>query len=82
MAAELGLLDAMKRYPGEESALSDALTYADQITGPAGEQLSIDDRMAKMLERHGPGSVQAKVHPVRRPYLVQVAARVELRLAG
>jgi hypothetical protein len=81
MARAQGFQDALDGYPAELSALADALTYADQSTGPDGQRLPIRLRMAEMLARHGPASVQAQVHPVRGPYLLAVADRVERRLA-
>jgi putative nucleotidyltransferase with HDIG domain len=74
-----GLGTGLDRYDHEESAVSDALTYADQTTGPHGERLPITARLAEMLRRHGPHSPQALVHRERAPYLLTVAARVERR---
>lgn len=76
------LTDALAAYPDECSPVSDALTYADQSTGPAGQPLPIRARMAEMLARHGADSAQARVHHVRGPYLLAVAERVETRLAS
>jgi hypothetical protein len=75
-----GLHGVLRGYPHERSAVCDALTYADQTTGPTGERLPIQLRMAEMLARHGPDSAQAQVHHVRGPYLLAVAGRVERRL--
>jgi hypothetical protein len=80
MAHALSLSGALSRYPHEVSPVADALTYADQSTGPVGQRLPIRVRMAEMLARHGSDSVQARVHPVREPYLLAVADRVEARL--
>ncbi|MEN3304455.1 MAG: hypothetical protein V7603_657 [Micromonosporaceae bacterium] len=80
VAQAQGLLDALHGHPDEKSAVSDALTYADQSVGPAGQRLPIRLRMAEMLARHGPDSVQARVHHLRGPYLLAVADRVERRL--
>ncbi len=79
VAERLGLAAELSRYPDERSALSDALTYADQITGPDGRPLPIEQRMAEMLTRHGPSSVNAAAHPERGPYLLAVAGRVRRR---
>jgi putative nucleotidyltransferase with HDIG domain len=74
-----GLEAELDRYHHEESAVSDALTYADQTTGPHGERLPIKARLAEVLRRHGPASPQAIVHHQRAPYLLAVAERVERR---
>jgi putative nucleotidyltransferase with HDIG domain len=80
VAAALGLGDVLDTYPDEGSAVTDALTYADQTTGPTGQRMTIRTRMAEMLTRHGVGSAQARVHAVRAPLLLAGAARVERRL--
>jgi hypothetical protein len=80
VAAIRGLGDLLRRYPREETMVSDALTYADQTVGPDGERMTVEQRMADMLHRHGPDSPNAGAHHLRRPYLLAVAARVEQRL--
>ncbi|HEY3009025.1 MAG TPA: HD domain-containing protein [Micromonosporaceae bacterium] len=77
-----GLEAELNQYPDERSDVSEALTYADQTIGEVGQPLPIDERMARMLARHGPDSAQSKVHHLRRPHLLAVAARVERRLAA
>jgi len=72
---------ALDRYPCERSAVSDALTYADQTTGPQGQPMTVDQRMAEMLARRGPDSVQARVHHRREPHVRGVAMRVGERLS-
>jgi hypothetical protein len=82
MADSIGLGDDLRRFPITDGDVADALTYADQTTGPTGERLPIQDRLADMLRRHGPESTQAKVHSQRGPYLLAVADRVEARLGN
>jgi hypothetical protein len=82
VAAERGLTAALESYPPEESAVSDALTYADQTVGPAGRRMTLQERVTDMLDRHGPDSPNARVHHLRWPYLLDVADRVEQRLSG
>jgi len=81
-AAELGLADELSRFTHEESEVSDALTYADQTTGPDGRPVTLAERMAEMLARHGSSSTQARIQHERRPHLLAIAARVEQRLAA
>jgi predicted HD phosphohydrolase len=80
VAAVRGFGGALDRYPHEESAVSDALTYADQTVGPSGERMTVEQRVADMLRRHGPESPNVRADHVRRPYLLGVASRVERRL--
>ncbi len=80
MAQVNGEREALREFACERSAVSDALTYADQTTGPTGQGMDIEDRLAEMLRRHGPDSLQARVHDVRAPHLRDTAARVRHRL--
>lgn len=81
VAEDLGHAAELAAYRVEKSALSDALTYADQTTAPDGHPMSVAERSADMLRRHGPTSPNARVHDRRGPYLLAVADRVEHRLA-
>ncbi|MEV6302718.1 HD domain-containing protein [Actinoplanes sp. NPDC051861] len=74
-AAELAL------FPDERSLMADALTYADQTTGPRGDRVDPESRYAEMLLRHGPCSANALVDGVRRPHLRGISGRVEALLA-
>jgi putative nucleotidyltransferase with HDIG domain len=82
LAVVHGLSGALARYPREHTALADALTYADQTVGPYGHRMTVQERMREMIERHGSGSAQARVHHLRGPYLLDVAGRVRRRLEG
>jgi putative nucleotidyltransferase with HDIG domain len=82
VAEARGLSDAISAYPREESALSDALTYADQTIGPGGRPMTVRQRNAEMLARHGPDSPNARARHLREPCLLTIAARVERRLAA
>jgi len=64
-----GLSDELRRYRFQEDGVSDALAYADQTIGPDGIQVSLPQRIAEVLDRHG-------------PYSPNVRARVEQRLTG
>jgi hypothetical protein len=75
-----GLVAELARFPFTESALTDALTYADQITGPRGEPLSVADRLAEALRRHGPDAATTLAAPQRDPYIYAAADRTERRL--
>jgi HD superfamily phosphodiesterase len=54
-AAERGLGGAlMAEFPLEEFATSDALWFADMTTGPDGQDLTVEERLAEIRERYGP----------------------------
>nr|WP_240897862.1 HD domain-containing protein [Kineococcus vitellinus] len=82
LEAELTDLRCAEPVPGSDAeALSDALTWADQTVGPGGEPLSLSERLADVLDRHGPDSPNARSHATREPYLRAAVARTERRRA-
>jgi HD superfamily phosphodiesterase len=56
-AEERGLRTELATWPREESALSDALWMADMTTGPRGEKLTYDQRLAEILTRYDRNSI-------------------------
>ena len=76
VATVLQLDQQLDAYPFSQDALSDALTAADQTTGPHGEAMTVEDRMSDMLRRHGPDSPNALAHPLRERYIRAAATRV------
>jgi putative nucleotidyltransferase with HDIG domain len=81
VAAARGLEKQLAAYPDEGGLMRDALTYADQTVGPAGQCVTVWQRRADMLRRHGPGSAYARVDHIRGPHLRAAVARVERALA-
>lgn len=80
VAQAQGLGDQLARFAREDSPVSDALIYADQTAGPHGRAMTVEQRLAEMLHRHGPGSAHAAVHAERAPVLCAAVHRVEQRL--
>lgn len=79
-ARALGLAVALNEFPDERSAVTDALLYADQSTGPQGETLPAPMRIERSLLRHGCGSANSRVAVERTAFLLDAVARVEARL--
>ena len=77
-----GFESLMAEFDFEDSAVSDALTYADQTVGPHGRKMTVPYRIAEAISRHGPDSPNARARVDRVPYLLAVADRVEQRLAA
>lgn len=71
---------SLAEFAREESPLADALTYADQTIGPDGRTMTVPDRLADMLSRHGADSPNARAHAERGPFLLAVADRVTARM--
>lgn len=51
-AEERGLSDALREYPAEVGLVSDALVCSDMWSGPSGEVVSVDERIAGIFERY------------------------------
>ncbi|TNM70475.1 hypothetical protein FHN55_00160 [Streptomyces sp. NP160] len=62
--------------------VADALSWADQTTSPTGELVTVEERVAEVLRRHGPGSAQAHCQRDRVPALLEAARATERRLAA
>lgn len=52
-----GLTDALAEFPDEHSVISDALAYCDLTTGPTGQRVTIEDRLAEIVGRYGVDSL-------------------------
>jgi hypothetical protein len=61
--------------------VQDLVDYSDVRTGPAGQRMTPDERLAEIVERHGTDS-SALVVPRRRPYVSKLVQRVERRCGG
>jgi putative nucleotidyltransferase with HDIG domain len=75
-----GLEQLMRTFDADVNArgpLADALTYADQTTGPDGRLVDVDERLAEMLRRHGPDSPNARVHAQRASAIRAAVHRTE-----
>jgi putative nucleotidyltransferase with HDIG domain len=74
--------DRLREFVFVEDALSDALTVADNTTGPNGMVMSLDERIRDKLKRHGSESPNARANPERDDYIRAAARRVAQRLAA
>ena len=72
--------DEIGEFAFQQDQLTDALSVADQTAGPHGRQMTVDERIRDMLDRHGPDSPNIRAHPRRGPYLRSAARRVAFRL--
>ena len=85
VAAVRGLARPMKCFPAARYAygpVADALTFADQTTGPDGEVIGVEERLADMLRRHGPDSPNVRAHDRRAPAIRAAIHGTEQRLRG
>ncbi len=47
-----GLTTELNRIPHERSAIADALTYCDMLTGPTGLEVSFNERLKDIFQRY------------------------------
>lgn len=76
----LGWLDELKRFAQEHSAVADALTYCDLITGPTGAPISLKQRSADIMARYGKGHPVYQAHRLAFPRLCLAYGRTVRRL--
>jgi hypothetical protein len=80
-AKALGLAEAMSRFPDERSAVSDALTYSDLTTGPAGEPVSVAERLGEIQRRYGPANLVVRALEQASQTILAMVERTEDRLS-
>jgi hypothetical protein len=81
-AEERGLVEELAEFAPEDGPLLDALAYADMTTGPAGQPVDLEERLAEILERY---PTDDPVHrAVRRSHRVlrEAVERTRERLAA
>jgi HD superfamily phosphodiesterase len=81
-ANERGLAGRLRReFPQEHSAVADVLCYADLTTGPDGELVTVEGRLAEIVARYGPGHIVSDSVERAKPDLLAAARRTRQRLA-
>ncbi|CAM5572032.1 HDIG domain-containing protein [Streptomyces atroolivaceus] len=69
-------------YDREDSAVLDALIFADMTTGPAGQSFDFDVRIDEILVRYEPGSEVHNAISKARPYLKGAVERTRARMVA
>jgi HD domain-containing protein len=81
-AAERGLAaDLFREFKPGPRGLSDALIYCDMTTGPQGQRMSVDQRLAEIRQRYGPEHTVSRALARSAPELTAAAGRVLRRLS-
>ncbi len=77
-----------REFPFAGSVLDVALTYCDVTTGPDGSRMAVEDRVAEVKTRYGPGHVTARAMKAGLPEFLsareqmdRLAAAANLRLS-
>jgi HD superfamily phosphodiesterase len=81
-AEERGYAAELGAFEREDGPLMDALSYADMTTGPAGQRLTFEARIAEILERYPPGHPVHRAISRSRPGLAAAVERTARQLAG
>ena len=81
-AEERGLAGELETFPAPSEAVMDALVYADMTTGPTGRGVSVEERLAEILDRYGPDDPVHRAISKARVDLVTAVRRTEIRLAA
>jgi len=81
-AEERGLAGELESFPAPSESVMDALAYADMTTGPTGLGVSVEDRLAEILDRYGPDDPVHRAISKARVDLVTAVRRTEIRLAA
>lgn len=79
-AAERGLSEQLGDYGLEDSPVMDALVVADFTTGPQGQRLSYEARIAEILRRYPPDSEVHRAIAIAGDELTVHVERVQRRL--
>ena len=82
-AAERGLADQLSReFEPAGPDLTDALIYCDMTTGPDGQYMPVEQRLAEIRARYGPDHLVSRTIGRSEPQLTRAVTRVTRRLAA
>ncbi len=70
----------LAEFPPEKSVVADALTFADMTTSPTGQPVTVEERLAEILERYPPTDPVHRAISESSEQLRAAVARVEARL--
>jgi hypothetical protein len=81
-ATERGLAaDLLREFRPAPRSLTDALIYCDMTTGPQGQPMFVEDRLADIGHRYGPDHVVTRALTRSAPELTAAVVRVRRKLA-
>jgi hypothetical protein len=81
-AEERDLVEELAAFPAEDGAVMDALTFADMITGPTGQPMTLDQRIEEVQRRYPPDDPVHRAIVRARPLLQAAIDRTRQRLDG
>ena len=81
-AEERDLVEKLAAFPVEDGPVMDALTFADMTTGPAGQVMTLDERIEEVQRRYPPDDPVHRAIARARPLLQAEVDRTRQRLDG
>lgn len=80
-AEERGLREELEaEFANEDSVVTQALWFCDMTTGPDGDDVEVEARLAEILERYGPEHVVTRFIRRARPQILDAVRQTERRL--
>jgi hypothetical protein len=79
-AEERGLVEELAAFPVEDGPVMDALTFADMTIGPAGQPMTLDERISEIRDRYPQDDPVHRAIVRARPLLQAAIDRTQLRL--
>lgn len=80
-AERRGLLDQLNgEFPKNHSLPHDELCFCDMTTGPAGQLMTIEQRLSDIKERYGAGSIVGDSIAIAEPELLASVYRVQAKI--
>ncbi len=75
-----GLRAELEQFDDEASPTRDALWYCDMVTGPDGERLRFQDRVAEIQHRYGADDLVSRFIRSAQPELAAAVERTRARM--
>jgi putative nucleotidyltransferase with HDIG domain len=81
-ARRWGLADELAaEFPEVDGLVADALVYCDMTTSPDGDPIDVEQRLAEIAARYGPGNLVSDSIAEARPRILESVRTVTLRAA-
>jgi hypothetical protein len=81
-AEERGFVEELAGFPVEDGPVMDALTFVDMTTGPAGQPMTLEERIGEIRHRYPPEDPVHRAIVRARPLLQAAIDRIQQRLNG
>lgn len=80
-AERRGLLDELNgEFPRNDALPHDELCFCDMTTGPAGQLMTVEQRLADIKDRYGAGSIVGDSIAIAEPELLASVYRVQAKI--